>query len=80
VRRIEEVETTAPATGDPSTAVRDYVYGPEYVDELICPVDHAGGTGAPTTWYYLQDANYDVVALTGAGVSAGGQNQPGGGG
>ena len=49
---------------------REYVYGPEYVDEFILQVDDAG-----RALWMLQDANYNVVALvrgwTGGGFSAG---------
>ena len=52
---------------------RDYVYGPDYVDEFIAQIDPAlaaanGPTGpidSAAVAYYLQDANYNVVALTG---------------
>ena len=56
VRRVQEVLRP----GDmwqPST-MREYVYGPGYVDELLCQIDEAGNYV-----YYLQDANYNVVAL-----------------
>jgi hypothetical protein len=37
---------------------REYVYGPDYVDEFVAQVDRYGATT-----YFLQDANYNVVAL-----------------
>ena len=43
----------------------DYVWGPDYVDELIAQVADADGDAgtAPDTYFYLQDANYNVVAV-----------------
>jgi YD repeat-containing protein len=37
---------------------REYVYGPDYVDEFVAQVDRYGATT-----FFLQDANYNVVAL-----------------
>lgn len=37
---------------------RDYVWGPEYVDELVAVFDRAG-----KCWYALSDGNFNVVAL-----------------
>ena len=42
--------------------MREYVWGPGYVDEIVCQM---GGVGVPPArLYYLQDANYNVVAVT----------------
>jgi RHS repeat-associated protein len=64
VRRIQE-DVTPPA---PATAWTDrqYVYGPDYVDEFVAQIDK-GDTQHPTgrLFYMLQDANYNVVALVG---------------
>ncbi len=51
-------------------AIREYVYSPDYVDEVICQYDELG-----EGYYYLQDANDNVTALIkpaggGAGASA----------
>ncbi len=43
---------------------REYVYGPEYVDEFVCQFSFT--TMLPATTYFVQDANYNVVALTNA--------------
>ncbi|MFQ5807773.1 MAG: hypothetical protein ACE5I3_15105, partial [Phycisphaerae bacterium] len=40
---------------------REYVYGPEYVDEFAFVLDEAGDA-----FYVLQDANYNVMALVDA--------------
>ena len=48
-----------------STVTREYVYGPGYVDELICQVADSGS--GPTTYYYLHDANYNVLGIVDAG-------------
>src|SRR5207244_2699133 len=37
---------------------REYIYGPDYVDEFVCQIDRYGAA-----IYMLQDANYNVVAL-----------------
>jgi len=58
-----------PDTVDPSplagyTTVwtdREYVWGPGYVDELVCQVDRAGAV-----MYAIQDANDNLMALTDA--------------
>ncbi|MEW6197811.1 MAG: hypothetical protein AB1601_03990 [Planctomycetota bacterium] len=75
VRRIQEVETTVGGTS-PGTVTREYVWGPGYADEIVCQLDYSGdplgGTGVtPETYYYLQDANYNVVAVV-APAAAGG--------
>lgn len=76
VRRVQEIEVV-PAAVPPAqptagyTLERDHVYGPDYVDEFVAHIDTQG---APH--YVLQDAEYNVVALTGGGEGDG----PGGGG
>ena len=40
---------------------REYVYGPDYVDELVCQIDRTGAV-----MYAIQDANYNLMALTDA--------------
>jgi len=47
----------------PGTVLRKYVYGSPYIDELACKIELDGGE---TRMYYLQDANYNVVALADA--------------
>jgi len=66
-RRIREVETTTGGSS-PGTVTREYVWGPGYADEIVAQLDYSadplGGTGVtPETYYYLQDANYNVVAV-----------------
>lgn len=60
----EDPENPNASTSQPSTTYywtdREYAYGPEYVDEFICQFAEM----QPTTMYMLQDANYNVVALT----------------
>ena len=64
VRRILEIEITDPNTAGAETAYREYVYGPGYVDEVVCQI--AGSAGVPpATYYYLQDGNYNVTAVIG---------------
>jgi RHS repeat-associated protein len=59
-RRIIEEETKS--SGTPIT--REYVYGPGYVDEVICVTEQQSPPAGPSlTAYVLQDANYNVVAL-----------------
>ena len=57
VRRVQEILT--PNAG--SVEMREYLYGPGYVDELLCQVDESGNR-----IFYLLDANYNVMALTDA--------------
>jgi hypothetical protein len=59
-----------PAPPEPTTWTdREYVYGPDYVDEIIAQIPPAAGQAfAPASargpvMYVLQDANYNVVAL-----------------
>ena len=78
VRRIQEVVTRAgampglsqndelpePSGGSaPSDTAtwtdREYVWGPDYVDECVVQIDRTGAA-----MYAIQDANYNVVALT----------------
>ena len=46
----------------PSTVLRQYVYGRQYIDEAVCKIEDPGG--APSKLFYLHDCNYNVVALT----------------
>jgi len=46
----------------PSTVLRQYVYGSQYIDEVVCKIEDPGGT--PGKLFYLHDCNYNVVALT----------------
>jgi len=46
----------------PSTVLRQYVYGSQYIDEVVCKIEDPGGT--PAKLFYLHDCNYNVVALT----------------
>jgi len=46
----------------PSTVLRQYVYGSQYIDEVVCKIEDPGGT--PSKLFYLHDCNYNVVALT----------------
>ncbi|MBN1490489.1 MAG: RHS repeat protein, partial [Phycisphaerae bacterium] len=57
VRRIHTDVTIHTTT----TTDRQYVYGPDYVDEFVAQIDDAGAV-----FYMLQDANYNVVALVNA--------------
>ena len=43
---------------------REYVWGPEYVDELICQIPPLSGEHAGPVMYALLDGNYNVVGLT----------------
>ncbi len=45
-----------------SAHTREYVWGPGYVDEIICQMGSAGVP--PAKLYYPQDANYNVVVVT----------------
>jgi len=46
----------------PSTVLRQYAYGGQYIDEIVCKIEDPGGT--PGKLFYLHDCNYNVVALT----------------
>jgi RHS repeat-associated protein len=78
IRRIQE-DIVTPAEASPlyagtrytyrPTESRQYVYGPGGAgatagdaDELICQIDGAG-----TRWYYLHDANLNIVTITNSG-------------
>jgi YD repeat-containing protein len=54
---------------------KEYVYGPDYVDEFVCQIfsedDGIGPTGMNRPLYMLQDANYNVVGLA-RGYAGGG--------
>jgi len=66
VRRLQEVlneQTVQNPAGSPWTE-REYLYGPDYVDEFIAQVDDPA-EAMPQTIYMLQDANYNVIALLG---------------
>ncbi|MCG3132768.1 MAG: hypothetical protein FLDDKLPJ_03634 [Phycisphaerae bacterium] len=98
VRRVQEqwLVETANCTTTPTTnwiTKREYIHGPDYVDEFVAQVLHAacegpGGGGStsghcstddslPT--YYLQDANYNVVATLDDGCPGGDCGSGGGG-
>ena len=68
VRRLQEDLTISYPDGYPPEAwtERQYVYGPEYVDEFVAQIDK-GDAEHPDghVFYTLQDANYNVVALVG---------------
>ncbi len=72
VRRIQEIEVV-PAAVPPAqptagyTLERDYLYAPDYVDEFVAHIDTQG-----YPHYVLQDAGYNVVALTAASSGGGG--------
>ena len=67
-RRIQEAEFYEPETAlylglvtpDPIAIYRerDYVYGPDYIDEFICQYDETGAARL-----MLQDGSYNVVAM-----------------
>lgn len=72
VRRIQTSITWPTQNGWPAgTAWQEYVYGPDYVDEFVAFVDDPLGSGVGT-YYTLQDANYNVMALLRASSSNGG--------
>jgi hypothetical protein len=68
VRRIQEVcgkkyGLFRPGSpNDPNGVVRDYVWGPGYVDEILAQVSRTG-TATRTVYTYLQDASYNVAAI-----------------
>ncbi len=67
VRRLQEDVTTPNGQGGSTTETdRQYLYGPEYVDEFVAQIDK-GDAQHPDghVFYTLQDANYNVVALVG---------------
>jgi RHS repeat-associated protein len=57
-----EAATSQP-TQEPWTD-REYVYGPDYVDEFVCQIAPKAVTPSLGVLYMLQDANYNVVALS----------------
>ena len=69
---VRRVQTTVdrPAPQTPETRA-EYIYGPDYVDEFVLQTYQATNptTGQPDLFhaYYLQDANYNVMALLSAG-------------
>ncbi|NLE61596.1 MAG: hypothetical protein GX616_24855, partial [Planctomycetes bacterium] len=66
VRRIQTVDDNAtPANAADDLTEHEYVYGPEYVDEFVLESHKSGG--AQQDFYVLQDANFNVMALTDAG-------------
>jgi RHS repeat-associated protein len=72
VRRIQTSITWPAQSGwSAGTAWQEYVYGPDYVDEFVAFVDDPLGSGVGT-YYTLQDANYNVMALLRASSSDGG--------
>jgi YD repeat-containing protein len=73
VRRIQETTHLGPRTQQVAstdiTTTREYVYGPNYVDEFVAQIAHPAATGTgsagPQLLYMLQDANYNVVGILG---------------
>ncbi len=70
----EEESQAPPAPTTYTWTEREYVWGPGYVDELVCQL---GGGESPTSQqavrYATLDANYNVVALVGGqALSSGG--------
>jgi len=66
VRILQEVvETPDLQQQDPATfhTEREYVYGPDYVDEFVLQADDPAEQTPPLPMFMLQDANYNVVAL-----------------
>ncbi|MBI5864587.1 MAG: hypothetical protein HZB38_08775, partial [Planctomycetes bacterium] len=49
---------------------REYVWGPDYVDDLAWQIAGDGTTGAGVLYYSLLDANYNVMALVAGGPIA----------
>ena len=66
VRRIEEVVDRPDGQGGREEVLREYVYGPGYVDEFVCQIVESGGPAA--CFYYLQDANNVVAILDDVGA------------
>jgi len=64
VRRIQEVIQTPGDPTDLFETAHEYVYGPGYVDEFVLESQKSGG--AQQDFYVLQDANFNVMALTDA--------------
>ncbi|UCD29733.1 MAG: hypothetical protein JSV03_04415 [Planctomycetota bacterium] len=64
MRRIQEIYDKPAVGQDPAETwtEREYIYGPDYVDEFVLQVDDPW-QASPQTIYILQDANYNVVAL-----------------
>ena len=72
VRRLQEViETPAANVEDPPTFTtdREFIYGPDYVDEYVMQIEHPAATSR-TAYYVLQDASYNVVGLVDAVTGA----------
>ena len=64
VRRVQEVIQTPGDPEDSFETAHEYVYGPGYVDEFVLESQKSGG--AQQDFYVLQDANFNVMALTNA--------------
>ncbi len=62
---VRRIQTIAILDSDGTTVVglAEYVYGPDYVDEVIFQ-ETRRARGTTLEAYVLQDANYNVVALT----------------
>ena len=57
----DTVDPNPPASYTTTWTDREYVWGPDYVDELVCQIDRTGAA-----MYAIQDANYNLMALTDA--------------
>ena len=55
-RCIEKRNATSPGT-----VLRQYVYGGQYIDEVVCKIEDPDA--AAVKQYYMHDANFNVVAL-----------------
>jgi RHS repeat-associated protein len=74
VRRIQEVVTQPDVQGQDPPQVwteREFIYGPDYVDEFVAQIDDPAETGAPPygapqVMFILQDANFNVVGILSA--------------
>ena len=58
---LQERATIVSEPRDGTTVKHEYIYGPSYVDEFIVQIDENGNP-----FYMLQDASFNVVALTNA--------------
>jgi len=66
VRRIQTVDDNGtPANSADDLTQHEYVYGPEYVDEFVLQSQRTvvGEQVVQKSFYMLQDANYNVMAL-----------------
>ena len=65
----EGITSQGSGAGDGTTTERQYIWGPDYVDECVAQITNAARPGGAKVLYVLQDANYNVIGLVTAAAT-----------